>query len=126
MQYRTDRQRVTGLGAAKEGVGHWWNQRVSAIALAILIVLFIWPFGQTLGGGYEEVLETYSHPFHAIIAILTLGVGFFHLKLGLQVVIEDYIHGKAARTVMLLANTLLCAFFGLAGIFAVVKIAIGA
>ncbi|QDL90964.1 succinate dehydrogenase, hydrophobic membrane anchor protein [Paroceanicella profunda] len=126
MQFRTDRQRATGLGAAKEGVSHWWNQRVSAVALAVLVLLFIWPLGAALGESHEEVLETYRNPFNAIVAILMFGTAFFHLKLGLQVVIEDYVHGKAMRTALLLANTLLCAFFGIAGIFAVVKIALGA
>lgn len=125
MSFKTDRGRVDGLGSAKEGVGHWWQQRVTAVALVILIVLFLFPFGSSLGGDHASVLETYRHPFPAIIAMLTIGVGFFHLKLGLQVVIEDYIHGKAVRTASLLANTLLCGFFGLTGIFAVAKIALG-
>ncbi|WP_118133327.1 succinate dehydrogenase, hydrophobic membrane anchor protein [Oceanicella sp. SM1341] len=126
MQFRTDRQRATGLGAAKEGVGHWWNQRVTAVALAVLVLLFIWPLGSALGEDYDEVLETYRNPFNAIVAILMFATAFYHLKLGLQVVIEDYVHGKAMRTALLLANTLLCAFFGIAGVFAVVKIALGA
>jgi succinate dehydrogenase / fumarate reductase membrane anchor subunit len=69
------------------------------------------------------VVATYSDPFHAIVAILFIAVTFYHLQQGLQVVIEDYVHGKAARTAALLANTLLTWAFGLTGVFAVARIA---
>ena len=124
MSYLTDRKRVQGLGSAKMGTGHFINQRVTAIALIPLTVLFVLPFGYNLGAGYDRVIEAYSHPVNAIIAILFLFTVFMHLRLGLQVVIEDYVHGKTARTVLLLTNTLFCWLFGLTGIFAVAKIAL--
>jgi succinate dehydrogenase / fumarate reductase, membrane anchor subunit len=123
MSYRTDRQRVAGLGSAKEGVHHFWTQRITAIALLPLAVLFVFPFAQSLGGSYEEAVATYSHPFHAIVAVLFILVAFRHLQLGLQVIIEDYVSGKAARTAALLVNVMLCAAIALAGVFAVLKIA---
>lgn len=125
MSFLTDRARVTGLGPAKEGVGHWWAQRVTAVALVPLAALFAIPFAQSLGAGHEAVLETYRHPFHAIVAILFLGTMFYHLKLGLQVVIEDYVHGTGARTAAVIANTLGCWLFGLTAVFAVARIALG-
>jgi succinate dehydrogenase / fumarate reductase, membrane anchor subunit len=125
MSFRTDRARAAGLGSAKDGVGHWWVQRVTAVALVPLAVLFVIPFAQTLGQGHEAVLATYGHPFHAIVAILFIGTGFHHLKLGLQTVIEDYVSATGTRTVALIANTLGCWLFGLTGVFAVVKIALG-
>lgn len=125
MTYRTDRSRAVGLGAAKEGVSHWWAQRVSAVALVVLLPLFLFPFVRALGTGHEAVLALYRHPFHALVAILFLGTALQHLKLGLQTVIEDYVHAKGPRTAALLANTLLSWLFAITGIFAVVRIALG-
>ena len=126
MGYRTDRQRVSGLGTAGEGTGHWWSQRITSIALIPLTLLFIFPFARSLGGDFALVRATYANPFHAIVAILFLVVTFYHLQQGLQAVIEDYIHGKAARTALLLGNMLFCWALGLAGVFAVAKIAFAA
>jgi succinate dehydrogenase membrane anchor subunit len=126
MSFRTDRQRVTGLGSAHEGTSHWMGQRLTAVAMVPLTLLFIFPLSYNLGAGYERVLEAYSHPVNAIVAVLFFITLFRHLQLGLQVVIEDYVPGKAARTVLLLANVLFCWLFGLTGVFAVVKIAISA
>ncbi len=123
MSYRTDKQRVIGLGSAKDGTEHWWSQRLTSIALIPLTILFIFPFVQSLGADHETVRATYANPFHAIVAILFIGATFLHLQQGLQVVIEDYVHDKALRTGALLANTLLTWAFGLSGVFAVAKIA---
>ncbi len=123
MTYKTDRARVSGLGSAGHGTEHWWLQRITAIALLPLAVLFVVPFARALGGAHGEVLALYAHPFHAIVAVLFIGVAFRHLALGLQVVIEDYVHAKAWRTGLLLGNTMFCAAFGVAGVFAVLKIA---
>jgi succinate dehydrogenase membrane anchor subunit len=126
MSYRTDRQRVAGLGSAHDGIDHWWSQRLTAIALVLLTLLFLFPFAQSLGGSFEAVRATYARPFHAIVAILFLLVAFRHLQLGIQVVIEDYISDKPLRTAALLANTLLCWAFALTGVFAVARIAFSA
>jgi len=123
MGYRTDRQRAVGLGAAGEGTGHWWNQRLTSIALVVLTPLFLFPFAATLGADFETARETYANPFHALVAILFLLVAFAHLQQGVQVVVEDYVHGKAVRTASLLANLLICWALALAGVFAVAKIA---
>ena len=114
---------VYGLGSAKEGVSHWWMQRVSAVALIPLTLLFIIPFGQTVGQGHEAVRALYAQPFHALMAILFIIVSFWHLAQGMQVVIEDYVQRKTSRTAMLLGNTLLCGLFAAAGVFAVAKLA---
>ncbi|MEO0999710.1 MAG: succinate dehydrogenase, hydrophobic membrane anchor protein [Pseudomonadota bacterium] len=124
MSYRTALQRATGHGSAKEGVEHWWGQRVTSIALIPLTPLFLFPLGRSLGGGHEAVLATYAHPLNALVAILFIVVSAQHLKQGLQVVIEDYVHGKGSRTAALLANTFLCWTIGLVGVFAVARIAL--
>lgn len=122
----TPRNRVSGLGAAGEGVGHWWGQRISSVALIPLTILFVVPFATTLGGGYEAVLALYANPFHALVAILFAAVTFWHLQQGLQVVIEDYVHEKPMRTTLLLANTFGSAALAVAAIFAILKISFGA
>ncbi len=123
MGFRTDLQRVQGLGTSGDGVGHWWSQRLTAVAMVPLTVVFLFPFAQNLGGSWEAVRESYGHPFNAVTAILFLAVGFRHLQQGVQVVIEDYVHDKPLRTALLLANTLLTLAFAATGIFAVAKIA---
>jgi len=123
MSFRTDRARVSGLGSSGSGSHHWWSQRVTAVALVLLAPLFALPFARALGGAHADVLALYAHPFHAVVAVLFIAVAFRHLQQGLQVVIEDYVHDKAWRTALLLGNTMFCAAFGLAGVFAVLKIA---
>ena len=123
MTHRTPRARVSGLGSAGQGTHNWWLQRVSALALLPLTVLFMVPFAGALGGKHAQVLALYANPFHAVVAVLFVAVAFRHLALGLQVVIEDYVHGKAWRTGLLVGNTMFCFAFGLAGVFAVLKIA---
>lgn len=122
MSFLTDRARANNHGSAKEGVEHWWGQRITAIALTPLGLLFIFPFAMTVGEGYEATIALYQNPIHAIIAGLFIIVAFNHLRLGVQVVIEDYVHGAMGRTLLIL-NTLFCALFGFAGLFAVAKIA---
>lgn len=123
MHFRTDRQRVQGLGTSHSGVHHWWSQRLTAIGMLILVPLFLFPFVRALGTDFETARGIYGHPFNAVVAMLTFSVGFLHLQQGLQVVIEDYVHDKPVRTAMLIANVVLCAAFAFTGIFAVAKIA---
>lgn len=126
MSYQTPMNRVLGLGSAKEGVGHWWAQRVTSIALIPLTILAILPLGRSIGAPREEVLATYADPWNALVMALLIGVTFRHLEQGLQVVIEDYVHAKPWRTAALLANTGFCWVVGLMGVFGVLKIALGA
>ena len=122
MSFLTDRARAHNHGSAKEGVEHWWGQRMTAIALVPLGLLFIFPFAMTVGRGYDAVLALYTNPIHAIVASLFIIVGFNHLRLGIQVVVEDYVHGAMGKTLLIL-NGLFCVGFACAGVFAVAKIA---
>jgi succinate dehydrogenase / fumarate reductase membrane anchor subunit len=122
MSFKTDYGRVQGLGSAKDGTHHFWTQRLSAIALIILTPFFIIPLAYTLGLPHAQMLETYQHPFHAIVAALFILTCFYHLKLGLQTVIEDYTHG-GTRTALIVFANLLCGALGFSGLFAVAKIA---
>lgn len=123
MAYLTDRKRATGMGSAKSGTHHFWAMKVSSVALLILVPLFVFTFGSILGSSYEEVLAYYQRPFPAIVAALTLLVGFKHFNDGVQVLIEDYVHG-AMEKVLIIAMT--CISYGAAatGVFAIAKLAL--
>ncbi len=123
MAFLTDRKRAMGLGSAKSGTAHFWAMKVSAVALLILIPLFVFTFGSALGGTYEEILAYYSRPFPAIVAALTLAVGFKHFNDGVQTLIEDYVHGMAQKIAIIVMT---CISYGAAaiGVFAIVRMAL--
>ena len=123
MSYLTDRKRAVGLGASGTGTGHHWNMTVSAVGLLVLVPLFIFTFGPMLGRPHTEVVEYFARPFPAIIAALTLIVGFMHFKNGVQIAIEDYVHGIARKILII---SMICVSYGAAaaGVFAILKIAL--
>ena len=120
---RTPRARVRGLGSARSGTEHFWHHRLSAVALALLLPFFIVPFVSALGRPWDEVVAVYKSPFNAIVAAVFLLVVFQHLKMGLQVVIEDYVHAPAWRTGSLIAVKLIGTLLGFAAAFSVAMIA---
>lgn len=122
MGYKTDLARVQGLGSAGDGVHHWWLQRITSTALIPLTLLFLFPFARALGNGYEAMIATYSNYGNALVAVLFFLVGFWHLAMGLQTVIEDYVPHKPTRVVLLLGNTLFNGALAVAGILAVATI----
>ena len=126
MSYRTAWSRAVGLGSAKDGVEHWWQHRVSSVALIPLTIFGIPPLARAIGSSHEQVLATYQNPWNALIMALLVLVTFRHLQQGLQAVIEDYVHQKMVRTGLILANTWFCGLLGAAGVFAVAKIAFSA
>lgn len=123
MDYMTDRKRATGMGSAKTGTEHHWQMMVTAVALLILIPLFVFTFGAILGSSYQEAIAYYQRPFPAVVAILTLLVGFFHFRLGVQTLIEDYVHGFARKAAII---GMICLSYAAAAfaIFAIVRIAL--
>jgi len=123
MRYLTDRKRATGMGSAKSGTAHFWAMKVSSVALLILIPLFVFTFGNIVGEDYATVIVYFAHPFPALIAALTLIVGFEHFQSGAQVLIEDYVHGLAQKITIILIK---CISYGLMamGLFAIAKLAL--
>lgn len=106
-RFITDYKKVHGLGSAHSGTSHWWQQRLTALALAILGPIFIFLFARALGAGPEAAIATFRQSaFGTFIAFVTLPVAIWHFKLGLQVVIEDYVHAPVMRTTLLILNTL--------------------
>lgn len=125
MSMQTPTARVRGLGSAKQGGEHWWLHRLSAISMALLAPFFLIPLAMMIGKPWERVVEFYSTPIHAIIAGLFMIATFHHLRLGLQVVIEDYVHGRAG-VIALAALKLISFAVGFAAVFAVAMIAFSA
>lgn len=121
--FRTPLSRARGLGSAKSGVGHFVAQRISAIALLVLIPAFLWSVIALPSGGYEAARDWIASPFGALVMLLTLSAAFYHMRLGLQTVVEDYIHKPATKNALLIANTLIAAGFWIAALYAVIMIA---
>lgn len=123
MRYITDRKRARGLGAAHTGTDHHWTMIVSSVALIGLIPTFVLIFGSTLGDPYEEVVATFSRPFPAVVALLTLWVGLLHFRRGVQMLIEDYFRG-ITRKALIIAAICISYTAMAAGLYAVIRIAI--
>jgi succinate dehydrogenase / fumarate reductase membrane anchor subunit len=121
----TDLGRVRGLGAAKDGAHHWWLQRVTAIANIILMLWFIFSLVRLPSLDHSSVVLWLRQPVAAVPMLLLIVSVFWHLRLGVQVLLEDYVQGSARVIGMLALN-----FYVLAGaaaaVFAVLKIALGA
>ncbi len=122
---RTPLNKVRGLGSAKDGTEHFFRQRVTAVANVFLISFFVILVISLQGSSHAEFVETLSNPIIATLMLLVLLSGIYHMKLGMQVIIEDYVHGEFARLLALMANIFFCAFVGLASVFAVITIGFG-
>lgn len=124
--FRTPAKRVRALGSAKDGTGHFWRQRLTALANIPLILFFVGFIVALNGASHEEAVAAVSNPLTAIALIAVIGSAFLHMKLGMQVVIEDYIHGEGAKIIALLLNSAFCYGMGLIAVFAILKISFGA
>ena len=125
MAMTTPLKRARGLGSAHEGAGHFVKQRVTAAANLILFAFAIGLIVSLAGADLATVKATLAHPIVAI-ALLALIVSMtVHMRIGMQVIIEDYVHGEGAKTLALLANTFFCGAIAVASIFAVLKLSFG-
>ncbi|PWR18937.1 succinate dehydrogenase, hydrophobic membrane anchor protein [Zavarzinia compransoris] len=115
---------VRGLGSAKDGTHHWWLQRVSAIALVPLTIWFVASLVVLAGSPYEVFVGWVAQPLVAVLLGLFVGVGFWHLKLGAQVVIEDYIHAESTKLIVSMLVNFATVVLGAAAVFSILKIAI--
>ncbi len=124
MSLRSPLSRVLGRGPAGEGAGHWWLQRITAVALLPLTVWFVVSLlGQSLQS-YDAMRGWLGQPWVAVLTILLVATLALHSKLGVQVVIEDYVHGKGAKTTLLLLSIFVHVVAAVAGIFAILTLAL--
>ena len=122
---RTPLGRVRGLGSAKSGTGHFWLQRVTAVSNLILTVIFIGIVIALVGRPYPAAVALLSNPIVAILMLLFVVSGAVHMRLGMQVVIEDYVHHEGLKLVAVMANTFFAIAVGAACAFALLKISFG-
>ena len=118
--------RAIGLGSAKEGVEHWWAQRITALALVPLTVWFVVEVIALAGADRAFFVEWVRNPMSAVLLVLLLVATFYNGALGLQVVIEDYVENEAVRLGALIVMRLLAIVFAARGILAVLKLSLGA
>ena len=126
MSLRSPLGRVLGLGSAKDGTAHWWGQRVSAVALAFLGLWFAVALATMSGFSHAEAVEFIGRPFNSILLLLLTLTLAYHSYLGLQVVIEDYVHAPGLKLASLLLSRFAHILLGVAAAFAVLKIGLGA
>jgi succinate dehydrogenase / fumarate reductase membrane anchor subunit len=124
-KYRAPLARVRGLGAAKTGTEHFWLQRVTAVGLVPLTIVFVIYLLGLVGADLAAVKATFGRPVPATVAILLIVAAFWHAKLGIQVIIEDYVHHEGTKLASLLLLSFACAAIGLASVLAVLKLALG-
>jgi succinate dehydrogenase / fumarate reductase, membrane anchor subunit len=123
---RTPLSRARGLGSAKSGVGHFIQQRASAMFLALLLPWFALSIILGTDSTYSSTQTWLAQPFNAAGTLLLVLTGVFHMRLGLQTVIEDYIHKPMTRTLCMLANTAIPAILAVVAALSVAKIFVGA
>ncbi len=125
MSMRSELGKVRGLGAAHDGTSHFWMQRVTAISNLPLVIYLVYFIIAHVGHSRADVIASVKNPFCAIGLSLAIISMFWHMKLGLQTVIEDYVHRPVVKILALLANTFYA--FGLAGLalYAILKMNLG-
>jgi succinate dehydrogenase / fumarate reductase membrane anchor subunit len=121
---RTPLGKVRGLGSAKHGAGHFIAQRVSAIALLFLVPWFLFSLISAVRGGYDGALAWIADPVNAVLILIGVGAALYHMRIGMQVVIEDYIARNGTKAVLLILNTFICVVLFAAAAYSVLKIAI--
>ncbi len=123
MGFRTPLGRARGLGSAREGTGHWWAQRLTAVALVPLCLWFVAGILGLIGAGHGAAVAWIASPVNAILLVLLVFAVFHHGQLGLQVVIEDYVHSEWRKVALIVCVKFGALILGLAAVFAVSRIA---
>jgi succinate dehydrogenase / fumarate reductase, membrane anchor subunit len=122
---RTPLGRVRGFGSARSGTEHFWYQRLTSVALVALTTAVILIVMSLLGRNHAAVVQILGSPIVAIIMLLFVLTTAYHMKLGMQVVIEDYVHDEALKYALLIGNLFFCVVVALAASFAILKLSFG-
>lgn len=123
MSLRSPLGRARGLGSAKQGVAHWWAQRLTAVALVPLAIWFVVSIAALAGAEHGAVVAWLRAPVTVVAMVLLIAAGFHHLQLGLQVVLEDYVHSDWLRLGAIIGVKFGAAVLALAAFYAVLRIA---
>jgi succinate dehydrogenase / fumarate reductase membrane anchor subunit len=123
--FRTPLARVRGLGAAGEGTGHFWKIRITSVALVPLTLFFLGLLIALTGADYAEVRDVLASPLVAVTMIVVMLVSVYHMHLGMQDIILDYVHSDGAKFTLLVVNTFFCVAVGAATVFALLKLTFG-
>jgi succinate dehydrogenase / fumarate reductase membrane anchor subunit len=126
MSMRTPLKTARSLGSAKEGADHFWKQRVTGVANVFLGLFLVWLIASLAGADHAAVKAKLANPLIALALLALVVSGTVHMRLGMQTIIEDYVHGEGAKIVCLMLNTFFSGFIALATTFAVLKISFGA
>jgi succinate dehydrogenase / fumarate reductase membrane anchor subunit len=126
MSMRTPLAKVRGLGSAKSGTGHFWLQRLTAVANLFLVSFLIWLLFTLLGADYDTVRRTLAKPYIAVPLLLLVLSAVTHMRLGMQTIIEDYVHSEGRKMALLMLNTFFAILVGITSVFAVLKLSFGA
>jgi succinate dehydrogenase / fumarate reductase membrane anchor subunit len=126
MSLRTPLRQVLGLGSAKDGTGHFWRQRVSGVGLLFLGLWFAWALSTMPGFSHAEALAFIGAPLNSVLLLLLVVTLAYHSYLGVQVVIDDYVHGHGLNLTSLIISRFAHSFLTAAAIFAIIKIGLGA
>lgn len=113
---------VSGLGTGKSGTGHWWHQRVTSVAMVFLGLWLVYAFTRQIPSDYQHVLMWVQFPIHAILLLLTILIALYHGALGLQVVIEDYVHTSWIKLSLMYAMKFLASLLAMSSLISLVKI----
>jgi succinate dehydrogenase / fumarate reductase membrane anchor subunit len=124
-QFRTPLGRVRALGSAKSGTGHFWHQRLTAVANVPLTIAFVVILVSLLGRSHAAVVQILGSPLVAIVMLLFIGSITYHMKLGMQVIIEDYVHDEKWKFAAVIANIFFALAVGLAAVYAILKLSFG-
>ena len=125
MSLQSDLGKVKGLGSSKSGTSHWWAQRVSALALIPLTLWFVYSAMKFIGMDLFAFRAWLNEPGSVLLLSLFLIALFYHMQLGLQVVIEDYVHSEKNKIFLLLINKFAATLFAISSLVAIIQIAYG-
>ncbi len=126
MSLRSPLGRVLGLGTARDGTSHWWGQRVSAVAVLLLGLWLAFTLATMDSFSHAAAVEFVATPMNSLLLLLLVAAMGYHSYLGVQVVIEDYVHAAGLKLFALILSRFAHIFFAVAAIFAVLKTGLGA